>query len=138
MFQTTYLQVALQYVFNDFILFNKVSYLKPNFKLKIDPKLCTIKKTQRKFLKPGDNFQKTLNNPDNIHYYKFNVRYYIFNMITVSFKICLLNYNNDSFLFRFFSLLSKILQIFLFIKVRKSYFKILILALNLLIKVNLK
>ena len=44
MFQTTFLQVALQYVFNDFILFNKVSYLKPNFKLKIDPKLCTIKK----------------------------------------------------------------------------------------------
>ena len=34
MFQTTYLQVALQYVFNDFILFNKVSYLKPNFKLR--------------------------------------------------------------------------------------------------------
>ena len=45
MFQTTDLQVASQYVFNDIILFNKVSYLKPNFKLKIDPKLCTIKKT---------------------------------------------------------------------------------------------
>ena len=51
MFQTTFLQVALQYVFNDFILFNKVSYLTPNFKLKIDPKLCTIKKNLEEIFK---------------------------------------------------------------------------------------
>ena len=35
--------VALQYLFNDFILFNTVSYLKLNFKLKIDPIMCTLK-----------------------------------------------------------------------------------------------
>ena len=33
-----------------FILFNTVSYLKLNFKLKIDPKMCTFKNLE-KFLK---------------------------------------------------------------------------------------
>ena len=36
-------KVALQYLFNVFILFNTVSYLKHNYKLKIDPKLCILK-----------------------------------------------------------------------------------------------
>ena len=33
----------LQYLFNVFILCNTVSYIKINFKLKIDPKMCTYK-----------------------------------------------------------------------------------------------
>ena len=36
-------KVALQYLFNVFILFNTVFYLKLNFKLKIDPKMNTFK-----------------------------------------------------------------------------------------------
>ena len=38
-----FIKVALQYIFNVFILFKTVSYLKHNFKLKIDPKMCTFK-----------------------------------------------------------------------------------------------
>ena len=37
-------KVTLQYPFNVFILFNPVSYIKLNFKLKIDPKICSFKK----------------------------------------------------------------------------------------------
>ena len=40
-------KLALQYLFNDFILFNAVSYLKLNFKLKIDPKMCTFKNLEK-------------------------------------------------------------------------------------------
>ena len=36
-------KVTLQYFFNVFILFNEVSYIEVNLKLKIDPKLCTFK-----------------------------------------------------------------------------------------------
>ena len=36
-------KVALQYLLNVFILSNTVSYLKLNFKQKIDPKMCTFK-----------------------------------------------------------------------------------------------
>ena len=36
-------KVTLQYLFNAFILFNTVSYIKLNFKLKIDPKMRTFK-----------------------------------------------------------------------------------------------
>ena len=43
-------KVALQYIFNIFKLFNTVSYLKLNFKPKIDPKMCTFKNLE-KFLK---------------------------------------------------------------------------------------
>ena len=48
-------KVNLQYVFNVFILFNTVSYINLNFKLKIDPKMCIFKnleeidKTWKKF-----------------------------------------------------------------------------------------
>ena len=54
-------KVALQYLFNVFILFNTVSYLKLNFKLKVDPKMCIfnnleeIWKTWKKFLKTSGN-----------------------------------------------------------------------------------
>ena len=37
------MKVALQYLFNVFILFNTVFYLEHNLKLKIDPKRCTFK-----------------------------------------------------------------------------------------------
>ena len=43
-------KVALQYLFNDFILFNTVSYLKLNFKLKKRPNNVY-------FRKPGRNLQ---------------------------------------------------------------------------------
>ena len=36
-------KVALQYLSNVFILFDTVSYLKLNFKLKVDLKMCTFK-----------------------------------------------------------------------------------------------
>ena len=48
-------EVALQYLFNVFILFNTVSYIEIILKLKIDPKMCTFKnleaiwKTWKKF-----------------------------------------------------------------------------------------
>ena len=50
-------KVALQYLFNFVILFNKVFHLKLNFELKIDLKTCTFKNleeilnTWRKFAK---------------------------------------------------------------------------------------
>ena len=44
-------KVALQYLFNVFILFNTVFNLKLKFKLKKDPKMCTFK-TWKKFGKP--------------------------------------------------------------------------------------
>ena len=47
-------KVALQYLFNVFILFNTGSYLKLSFKPKIDPKMCTFK-TWNKFGKPRKN-----------------------------------------------------------------------------------
>ena len=40
-------KVALQYFFNVFILFNIVSNLKLNFKLKMDPKMCTFKNLEK-------------------------------------------------------------------------------------------
>ena len=55
-------KAALQYLLNVFILFNTVSYLKFNFKLKIDLKMCTFKnleeilKTWRKFYNPDIGF----------------------------------------------------------------------------------
>ena len=51
------LKVTLQYLFYFFIQFNTVSYTIINYKLKIDPKMCTFKnlkeiwKTFTKFLK---------------------------------------------------------------------------------------
>ena len=36
-------KVTLQYFFNAFILFNTVSLIEINLKLKIDPKMCTFK-----------------------------------------------------------------------------------------------
>ena len=60
-------KVALQYLFNVFILFNTV-YLKLNFKLQTDPKVCNFK-TWRKFLKPGKNLPKTFGNPGLMLYF---------------------------------------------------------------------
>ena len=40
-------KVILQYLFNVFILFNTVSYIKLNFKQKIDPKMCTFKNLEK-------------------------------------------------------------------------------------------
>ena len=56
-------KVALQYVFNVFKLLNTVSYLKLNFKLKIDSKMCNFKnleeilKTLRKLPKKFGNLK---------------------------------------------------------------------------------
>ena len=58
-------KVALHYLFNIFILFNTISYLRLNFKLKIDLK-CELLKTWKKFVKPGKFFEKTSGNPDSI------------------------------------------------------------------------
>ena len=50
-------QVALQYLFNLFILLNTIFNFKLNLTLKVDPKMCTFKnleeilKTWRKFAK---------------------------------------------------------------------------------------
>ena len=57
-----FIKVALQCLFNIFILFNTVSYLNLNFKLKVDPKMCTIKNL-REIWKPGKNFEKTSGSP---------------------------------------------------------------------------
>ena len=42
-------KVALEYLFNVFILFKTVSYLKLNLKLKVDPKMCTFKNLEEIF-----------------------------------------------------------------------------------------
>ena len=41
------IKVALQYIFNDFILFNIVFNLKLNFRQKIDPKMHTFKNLEK-------------------------------------------------------------------------------------------
>ena len=46
-----------------FLLFYTVSFIKLDFKQKIDPKMCILK-TQKKFGKPGKKFQKTSGNLD--------------------------------------------------------------------------
>ena len=38
---------AFHYLYNVFILFNSVSYLRLNFKLKIDPKMCSFKNLEK-------------------------------------------------------------------------------------------
>ena len=40
-------QVTIQYLFNVFILINTASYIKLNFKLKIDPKMCTFRNLEK-------------------------------------------------------------------------------------------
>ena len=54
-------KIASQYLYV-FILFNTVSYLKLDFKLNIDTKMCTFI-TWRKFWKHGENFPKIIGNP---------------------------------------------------------------------------
>ena len=51
------IQVALQYLFNVFIIFNTASFLKLNFKLKIDQKMYTFNNLE-------EIFPKTSGNPD--------------------------------------------------------------------------
>ena len=52
------LKVALQqYLFSVFILFKVVSYFKPNFKLKVDLKMCTYKNLEE-IWKTWKNFGK--------------------------------------------------------------------------------
>ena len=55
-------KVALYYLFNVFILYNTVSYLKLNFKPKIDPKMFTYKNLEE-ILKTWKFFWKTSGNP---------------------------------------------------------------------------
>ena len=50
LFNNTF-KVALQYLFNVFILINTVCYLKLKSKLKIDQKVCI-------FLHPGEQFER--------------------------------------------------------------------------------
>ena len=45
-------KVALQYFFNVVILFNTIIYLRINFKIKIDPKVCTFKNLEEISQKP--------------------------------------------------------------------------------------
>ena len=44
-------KVTLQYLFNAFILFNTVSLVEINLKLKIDPKMCTFKNLEENLKK---------------------------------------------------------------------------------------
>ena len=55
-------KVALHYFFIVFIHFKTVSYLKSNFKLKIESKMFTFK-TWKKFGKPRKIFGKMSGNP---------------------------------------------------------------------------
>ena len=55
-------EVALQCLFNVFILFNTVFYFKLNFKLKIDPKMCTFKNLEE-ILKNWRKFAKSIWQP---------------------------------------------------------------------------
>ena len=55
-------EVTLHDLFNVFILFNKVSYIKLNFKLKIDSKMCTFK-NQEEIWKNWKNLKKASGNP---------------------------------------------------------------------------
>ena len=56
------LKVTLQNIFNVFMLFNTVSLTKPNFKLKISQKMCTLK-CMEEVLKTRKNFDKLSGNP---------------------------------------------------------------------------
>ena len=58
-------KVASQYLFNVFILFNTVSYLKHNFKLQIGPKMCTFKNLEE-IWNTWKKFEKVSGNPPNI------------------------------------------------------------------------
>lgn len=60
-------KVILQYLFNVFILFNTVPYIKFNFKQNIDPKMCTLK-TWKKFGKPVKKFEKMSGNPVYVYF----------------------------------------------------------------------
>ena len=66
LFENTF-KVALQYLFNVFILLNIVSYLKLNFKLEIDPKMCIFKNLEEVF-KVLKYFEKTSDNPDEYNF----------------------------------------------------------------------
>ena len=57
-------KVAIQYLFNVFVLFNTVSYLKLSFKLKIDPKMFTFKILEE-IWKTWKIFEKISGNPVN-------------------------------------------------------------------------
>ena len=56
------LKVALQYLYNLFILCKTVYYFQLNLKLKIDPKMCTFK-NMKKFGKLGIIKKKKSDNP---------------------------------------------------------------------------
>ena len=49
-------EIALQYVFNVFMLFLTVFYLKLNFMLKLDPKSCNFENLEETYKKPFANF----------------------------------------------------------------------------------
>ena len=55
-------KVALQYLFKFFILINTVFNFKLNFRLKIDPKMCTFKNLEE-ILKTWKNFVIKSGNP---------------------------------------------------------------------------
>ena len=40
-------KLTLQYIFNVFVLFNTVCFIKLNLKLKIDQKMCTFKNLEK-------------------------------------------------------------------------------------------
>ena len=65
-------KVILHDLFIVFMTFSKVSYIKLDYKLKIDPKMCTFKYGEV-ILKPGKKFEKlvaTLNNIKFKHIYR--------------------------------------------------------------------
>ena len=63
-------KLASQYLLNFIILLNTVFNLVLYFKLKIDPKMCTLKNLKI-FRKPGRNFSKTFGNPGKTIFYLF-------------------------------------------------------------------
>ena len=57
-------KVAIQYLFIVFIIYNTVSYFKPNFKLKIDQKCVLFKTWMEVDKKLVKIFEKRSDNPD--------------------------------------------------------------------------
>ena len=65
-------KVVLHCVCNVFTFFNTVSYLKLNSKLKIDPKMCTLKNLEE-IWKTWKKFGKTKDNPERSSYRSIDI-----------------------------------------------------------------
>ena len=75
LFKNTF-KVTLQYLFDIFILFNTVSYIKLNIKLKIDPKMCTFKTLEKIWKTLKKFWKKSVATLYLIHFVSFNTTLY--------------------------------------------------------------